>query len=42
MPLRIVHYNDPVLRKKGARVAAFDAALGTLVAEMIAPKNPTA
>jgi peptide deformylase len=42
MPLRIVHYNDPVLRKKGARVTAFDAALGTLVAEMVATMHAAA
>ncbi len=34
MPLSIVHYNDPVLRKKGARVTAFDAGLAALGAEM--------
>lgn len=36
MPLPIVHFNDPVLRKKGAKVAAFDAALRRLADEMIA------
>ena len=35
MPLRIVHYNDPILRKKGAPVARFDAALAALATEMI-------
>ena len=35
MSLRIVHYNDPVLRKKGARVTTFDAALRTFAADMI-------
>ena len=35
MSLRIVHYNDPVLRKKGARVTTFDAALRTLAADMV-------
>lgn len=36
MALPIVHYNDPVLRKKGAKVTAFDAALGLLAQQMIA------
>lgn len=36
MPLRIVHYDDPVLRKKGAKITTFDAALRKLAAEMIA------
>lgn len=36
MPLRIVHYNDPVLRAKGERVAVFDAALSRLAKDMIA------
>jgi len=35
MPLPIVHYNDPVLRKKGAKVSVFDAKLRTLAAEMV-------
>ena len=35
MSLPIVHYNSPVLRKKGAKITAFDAALSTLAAEMI-------
>jgi peptide deformylase len=35
MPLRIVHYDDPVLRKKGAKVTTFDAALRKLAAEMV-------
>lgn len=35
MPLPIVHFNDPVLRKKGAKVTAFDAALRRLAADMI-------
>ncbi len=35
MPLRIVHYNEPVLRRKGEKVVAFDANLAALVAEMI-------
>jgi peptide deformylase len=35
MSLRIVHYNEPVLRTKGEKVTVFDAALGRLAAEMI-------
>ncbi|MDI1318652.1 MAG: peptide deformylase, partial [bacterium] len=36
MPQKIVHFNDPILRKKGAPVTAFNAALKKLAAEMIA------
>lgn len=36
MSLRIVQYNDPVLRTKGERVARFDAALAQLGRDMIA------
>jgi len=36
MPLRIVHYNDPILRQKGRNVTVFDAPLALLVQEMIA------
>jgi peptide deformylase len=36
VPLPIVCYNDPVLRKKGARVAKFDAALVALADDMVA------
>ncbi len=35
MPLPIVHFNDPVLRKRGAKVAAFDRELQTLAAQMV-------
>lgn len=35
MSLRIVHYNDPILRKKGARVTVFDAALRRLANDMV-------
>jgi peptide deformylase len=35
MPLRIVHYNEAVLRKKGAALTKFDAALATFAKEMI-------
>jgi peptide deformylase len=35
MLLRIVHYNEPVLRKKGAKVAVFDKALTKLADDMI-------
>jgi peptide deformylase len=36
MPLSIVHYNDPVLRKKGAKITAYDAGLRKLAQEMVA------
>jgi len=36
MSLPIVRYNDPILRKKGAPVKVFDAALAALADEMIA------
>jgi peptide deformylase len=36
MPLRIVQYNDSILRKKGEKIIVFDAALRELAAEMIA------
>ncbi len=42
MPLRIVHYNDPVLRKKGTPVTQFDTALAVLVREMIAAMHAAA
>jgi len=35
MPLPIVHYNDPILRKKGEKVTAFDPALAKLAKSMI-------
>ncbi len=35
MALQIVHYNAPILRKRGVKVTACDAALRQLVAEMI-------
>jgi len=35
MPLPIVHYSDPILRKKGAKIAVFDAALARFAQEMI-------
>ena len=35
-PLPIVHYNDPVLRKKGAKVDKFDGALAALADDMVA------
>jgi peptide deformylase len=35
MSLPIVHYNDPVLRKKGEKITAFDGALAALAAEMV-------
>jgi len=36
MALRIVHYNEPVLHRKGAKIEKFDAALGQLADEMVA------
>jgi peptide deformylase len=35
MPLPIVHYDDPILRKKGEKVKKFDAALAELSAGMV-------
>lgn len=35
MPLRIVHFNEPVLRKKGEKIRVFDAALKKLAQDMI-------
>jgi peptide deformylase len=36
MSLKIVHYNDPILRKKGVKISAFNAALRKLAEDMIA------
>jgi peptide deformylase len=36
MSLPIVHYSDPILRRKGEKVTAFDASLAELSAAMIA------
>lgn len=35
MPLRIVHYNEPVLHRKGVKIEKFDAALSRLAEGMI-------
>jgi peptide deformylase len=35
MALTIVHYNDPILRRKGEGVVSFDAALAAFAADMI-------
>jgi peptide deformylase len=35
MSLRIVHYNEPVLRTKGEKVTTFDSALAKLADEMV-------
>jgi peptide deformylase len=35
MSLEIVHYNDPVLRKKGEKITVFDAELASFAARMI-------
>lgn len=39
MPLTIVHYNDPVLRKKGAKVTEFTPKLATLAQGMLDAMN---
>lgn len=36
MSLTIVHYNTPILRKKGAKIGAFDPAVAKLASDMIA------
>ena len=35
MLLRIVHYNEPVLRKKGEKITVFDASLAQLADNMV-------
>lgn len=35
MRLKIVRFNEPILRKKGAKVTAFDAGLAQLAADMV-------
>jgi peptide deformylase len=35
MSLAIVHYNDPVLRKKGEKITVFDGALASFAQQMI-------
>jgi peptide deformylase len=42
MALRIVHYNDPVLRKKGESVKNFDASLTLLSEQMLATMHTAA
>ncbi len=42
MALPIVHYNDPVLRKKGAKVTVFDASLTRLAEQMLATMHTAA
>lgn len=42
MSLRIVHYNDPILHKKGARITTFDADLEKLAKEMIVTMHEAA
>ena len=42
MSLRIVHYNEPVLRKKGEKVTKFDDALRLLAADMITAMHDAA
>lgn len=42
MSLQIVHYNDPVLRRKGEKITVFDAALADLAAGMQAAMHEAA
>ena len=35
MYLEIVHYNDPVLRKKGEKITVFDSALSSFATQMV-------
>ncbi len=42
MALRIVHYNDPVLRKKGEPVKVFDTSLALLSEQMLATMHTAA
>jgi peptide deformylase len=42
MALQIVHFNDPVLRKKGARVVQFNADLRAFADEMVATMRAAA
>jgi peptide deformylase len=35
MLLQIVHYNDPVLRKKGEKISSFDASLAQLADDLV-------
>jgi peptide deformylase len=35
MSLEIVHYNDPVLRRKGEKITVFDGALASFAARMV-------
>ena len=42
MSLRIVHYNEPILRKKGTKVVSFDADLARLAEEMVTTMHAAA
>jgi peptide deformylase len=42
MSLRIVHFNDPILRKKGEPVTVFDAALRKLATDMVVTMHTAA
>lgn len=42
MSLRIVHYNETILRRKGVKIDAFDTALRELAEEMIATMHEAA
>jgi peptide deformylase len=39
MSLEIVHYNDPVLRKKGEKITVFDDSLASFAAQMVNTMN---
>ena len=41
MTLSVVHYGDPVLRKKGDAVTVFDAALKQLADDMVETMHAT-
>lgn len=42
MSLPIVHYSDPILRRKGEKITRFDASLSTLSDDMIATMHAAA
>lgn len=42
MSLKIVHYGDPILRRKGERIVKFDRTLAQLATEMVATMHEAA
>lgn len=42
MSLKIVHYNEPVLRRKGVKIETFDAALAKLAEQMVGTMHAAA